>query len=215
VKAVVFDLDGTLLDTLDDLADSMNAALSVMGLPLHPTDTYRFMVGDGIETLARRVLPANRQDEESIRICVAGMGEAYEQRWHAKSSPYPGIAQLLDTLTATGIVMTVFSNKPHKFTVKVIDALLPQWRFALVIGAKAGVPKKPDPFGALEIAQHLRIPPREFLYVGDTDTDMRTAVAAGMYPVGALWGFRSAEELETAGAKTLISHPMDLMKLIV
>lgn len=210
----MFDLDGTLLDTIDDLADSMNVSLSSMGLPTYPVDRYKVMVGDGIKILAQRALPTERQDEASIARCMAGMRDAYEQRWHAKSRPYDGIPELLNALTDLGFPCVVLSNKPHDFTEKVIATLLPAWRFACVLGARPGVPTKPDPSGALEIASQLGVAPERFLYLGDTNTDMQTAVAAGMYPVGVLWGFRSAEELTVAGARTLIARPMELMRMI-
>ena len=213
-QAVLFDLDGTLLDTIDDLADAMNTSLAAMGLPQHGVDRYKVMVGDGMEILARRVLPADRLDEASVARCMAGMREAYEQRWHANSRPYDGIPELLDALTDLKLPCVVLSNKPHDFTEKVVATLLPDWRFACVLGARPGVPIKPDPSGALEIASQLGLTPERFLYLGDTNTDMQTAVAAGMYPVGVLWGFRSAEELTAAGARTLISHPMELMGMI-
>ena len=192
----------------------MNVSLSSMGLPTYPVDRYKVMVGDGIKILAQRALPTERQDEASIARCMAGMRDAYEQRWHAKSRPYDGIPELLNALTDLGFPCVVLSNKPHDFTEKVIATLLPAWRFACVLGARPGVPTKPDPSGALEIASQLGVAPERFLYLGDTNTDMQTAVAAGMYPVGVLWGFRSAEELTVAGARTLIARPMELMRMI-
>lgn len=212
--AVLFDLDGTLLDTLADLADSMNAVLERHGFPAHDTDAYRYFVGHGIEMLVRRAIPQNRQDETVIAQCAAAMREEYAKRWAVKTRPYDGIPALLDELTTRGIVMTVLSNKPHEVTQKIVAALLPAWQFACVVGAKEDTPAKPNPAGALAIATMLNIPPDQFLYVGDTNTDMQTAVAAGMYPVGALWGFRTAEELMIHGAQTLIRHPMELMELI-
>ncbi|MEE2709562.1 MAG: HAD family hydrolase [Gemmatimonadota bacterium] len=212
-SAVLFDLDGTLLDTIPELAASMNAVLTHLGLPAHNVEAYKYHVGDGIETLARRVLPAYRRDETTIRQCVAGMRDEYESRW-AVSRAYDGISDLLNVLAGRGVTMVVLSNKPDDFTKKVIGALLPDYHFERIVGATSAIPEKPDPTGALKIASELHIAPRSFLYVGDTDTDMKTAVAAGMYPVGALWGFRTADELASNGAKTLIAHPMDLIQLL-
>jgi phosphoglycolate phosphatase len=192
----------------------MNSVLEGMGFPQHPLAAYRYFVGDGVEMLAQRVLPADSRDDAAIARCVQGMREAYERRWAAKSRPYEGMPELLDALTRRGVIMAVLSNKPHAFTEKVVATLLPRWRFARVLGARPGVPKKPDPAAALEIARQLDVPPGRFLYLGDTNTDVRTAIAAGMYPVGALWGFRTAEELTAAGARTLIRHPMELMALL-
>ena len=213
-KAVLFDLDGTLLDTIDDLADAMNSVLTDMNLPTYPVAEYNFLVGDGIRVLAERVLPAARQDEETIARCVDGMRAAYERRWANKSKPYDGVPALLDALTERGLTLVVLSNKPDEFTKKVVARLLSGWHFEEVVGARPEVPIKPDPAGAIEITQILDIPPDQFLYLGDTNTDMKTAVAAGMYPVGALWGFRPAEELTAAGARTLIKHPMELEQIV-
>jgi phosphoglycolate phosphatase len=214
MKAVLFDLDGTLLDTIEDLADSMNAVLRGLGLPEHGVAAYNRFVGDGVENLVRRALPADRTGEEDVRRGVAAMREEYGNRWDAKSRAYAGIPELLDGLEAREVPLTVLSNKPDGLTVLCVEKLLPRWRFAAVRGAREGVPKKPDPTAALEIAAELAVAPADFLYVGDTDTDMRTAVAAGMRPVGALWGFRDAEELIACGAETLIARPPDLLDLL-
>jgi phosphoglycolate phosphatase len=213
-EAILFDLDGTLLDTLDDLADSMNAALRRLGYPEHAVAEYRYFVGDGVETLARRVLPEDRRDTDTVLSCSSAMREEYAKRWAEKSRPYDGVPDLLNALVECGMIMTVLSNKPHEFTEKVVATLLSGWRFDRVIGARPGVPKKPDPTAALEMAASLGIAPERFIYLGDTNTDMKTAVAAGMYPVGALWGFRTAEELTASGARLLIRRPMDALKAL-
>jgi len=214
MRAVMFDLDGTLLDTIEDLADSMNAVLAGLGVPGHRVDAYKRFVGDGVEMLVRRALPADRADDETIAACATRMKEEYRERWHVKTRPYPGVPETLDGLAEKRVAATVLSNKPEDFTVKCVERFLPGWSFAVVRGAREGVPRKPDPAAAVEIAAGLLIPPAEILYVGDTDTDMRTAVAAGMRPVGALWGFRDADELRASGAATLISSPPDLLELL-
>jgi phosphoglycolate phosphatase len=213
-NAVLFDLDGTLLDTLEDLADSMNNVLNRFGFPGHAVEAYKYFVGDGMENLARRALPENHRDEATVARCVAAMREEYGTRWAEKTHPYQGIPELLDALTARGIKMAVLSNKPDDFTKVIVTRLLPHWRFELVVGARPSMPKKPDPAAAVELAERLGIPPRGFLYLGDTNTDMQTAGAAGMYPVGVLWGFRTADELTASGAKVLIEHPTDLLELL-
>ena len=139
--------------------------------------------------------------------------QEYARRWADKSRPYPGVPDLLDRLTARGIPMAVLSNKLDEFTRLCVTRLLSKWQFAAVQGATPELPKKPEPAGALAIAAKLAIAPAEFLYLGDTNTDMRTAVAAGMYPVGALWGFRTAEELRDAGAAVLARAPADVLPL--
>lgn len=214
IRAVVFDLDGTLLDTLDDIADSMNAVLSAQGFPVHPADSYRKFVGDGIEMLARRALPEGVADA----VLVAGMREMmrdeYERRWAEKTRPYPGIEGLLDGLTARKTIMSVLSNKPDEFTKKLCDHFFRKWRFTIVIGESPALPRKPDPAAALHIARIIECHPSEILYLGDSGTDMKTASAAGMYPAGALWGFRGAEELLENGARVLVQKPDDLLNII-
>ena len=211
IKAVLFDLDGTLLDTLTDLAESMNAVLARLGLPGHPRDAYRYFVGEGVEVLARRALPEESRRQEMIRRCADEMRIEYQGRWAETSRPYPGIPELLDSLASLGLSLTILSNKPDDFTRLAVNRFLPGWPWQEVRGERAGTPRKPDPSGALVIAGKLGLAPGQFLYLGDTNIDMRTAITAGMYPVGVLWGFRTRTELEEAGAKTLLHHPLDLL----
>lgn len=213
-KAVLFDLDGTLVDSLEDLADSMNTVLARAGFPLHDVERYKYFVGEGVEKLVYRALPEDRRNDEVLTRCVAAMREEYGKRWDQKTRPYEGIPELLDVLIARGVKLAVLSNKPDDFTKKIVRKLLPNRPFDPVFGARPSVPKKPDPVAAIEIAEYLSISPKEFLYLGDTKTDMETAVGAGMYPVGALWGFRAKEELLEGGAKTVIDHPPDLTELL-
>ena len=213
-KAVLFDVDGTLLDSIEDLTHSMNTVLDRFGFPLHSVESYKYFVGEGIETLVYRALPENRRDEEIHRKCVVAMREEYGKRWAEKTRPYEGVPELLDALTRQGVKMTILSNKPDDFTKLIVRRLLPHWRFDPVLGARPSVPKKPDPTGALEIARHVGMSPDQFLYLGDSKTDIQTARAAGMYPVGALWGFRTREELIENGAVVVICKPTDLLELL-
>ncbi|HYF49788.1 MAG TPA: HAD family hydrolase [Planctomycetota bacterium] len=213
-RCVIFDLDGTLLDTLEDIGDSMNTALAEFNVPPYEIDRYRYFVGDGMEVLARRVLPKELCTEDNVSRCVTLMRREYAKRWANKTRPYAGIAELLNGLTSRRVACGVLSNKPHDFTCSIIQQILPEWRFDPLLGARPGVPKKPDPAAALEIIALKKLRPEEFLYVGDTAVDMQTAIAAGMFPVGALWGFRTAEELKDAGARVLLQHPVDLLKLL-
>ena len=213
-KCVLFDLDGTLVDSLVDLADSMNRVLNRQGLASHPTQAYRYFVGDGIIKLAQRALPAEARQEEIIEDCARKMRQEYALHWADTTRPYPGIAELLDTLAGRGIQMAILSNKPDALTQEVVRTLLPQWDFAAVAGAKETFPRKPDPAGALRIASLLQREPADFLYLGDTNTDMQTARAARMFAIGALWGFRTAEELKEHGAQALISVPSELCPLL-
>ena len=213
-EAVLFDLDGTLLDTLRDLAEAMNAVLADHRFPEHPVAAYRLFVGDGMEELVRRVLPRERRDPETVAACLSAMRREYGKRWMKNSRPFDGVPELLDALVERGMRLSVLSNKPDDFTKTMVAALVPRWRFAPVLGVRPGGPRKPDPAGALAIARALAVPPDHFLYLGDTGIDMRTATAAGMYPVGALWGFRTAEELKSGGAKTLIGKPEELLAIL-
>jgi phosphoglycolate phosphatase len=211
VKAILFDLDGTLLDTIADIADSMNRVLDRLGFPEHDLEAYKIFVGEGVETLIRRVLPPGIEDETLVARCLAAMREEYSRRWNNKTRPYPDIPALLDALQGKGIPMAILSNKLHEFTQMMVADLLARWTFGVVLGARDIVPKKPDPFAALEIAEYLKLPPEKFLYLGDTGTDMKTAVNAGMFPVGALWGFRTAQELTTSGARALVGKPLEVL----
>jgi len=214
VKAVLFDLDGTLLNTLDDLADSCNIVLQEMGLPTHATDAYRYFVGDGVEILARRVLPEGRRSDGDVAAFVPRMRTVYAARETLKTRPYPGVPEMLDELTRRGLPLAVLSNKPDEATRSVVGKLLGIEHFALIRGALPGVPKKPDPAAAIGIATELGIPPASFLYLGDTGTDMRTATGAGMYPVGALWGFRDRRELVDGGAAVVIEAPRGVVGVL-
>ncbi len=213
-RAVLFDLDGTLLDTLKDIADSANRVLAWAGFPQHPVDAYRYFVGDGMENLARRVLPADRRDPQTVARTWAAIDAEYTRHQADATRPYPGIPDLLTRLTERGLKMAVLSNKPDHSVQSTVATMLGEWHFDVVLGARPAVPIKPEPVGALDVAARLAIPPAEFLYLGDTGTDMKTAVAAGMYPVGALWGFRTADELLASCAKTLAKYPTDLLKLL-
>ena len=211
-KAVIFDLDGTLLDTLDDLADSMNIVLGRLGFPSHERAEYKIFVGDGMRKLVIRALPA-QQDPGTGNLIDKALGmmkKEYNRRCFLKTRPYEGMAGTLKKLYSGGIKLAILSNKPEAFTRKTVRRLLPRNYFSIVTGQKEGFPLKPDPAGALEISSRLIIPPREILYLGDTSTDIITAKAAGMLPAGALWGFRTREELAGSGAAVLFQSPMEL-----
>jgi len=214
LHAVVFDLDGTLLDSLEDLADAMNCVLAEAGYPLHPLEAYRYFVGDGIEALVRRAVPEAERDHDALPPLIDAMRDEYARRSANKTRPYPGIPELLDALQTRSVPFAILSNKPHAATLDLVDRLLGRWRFAAVLGARDTVPKKPHPAGALEIAENLRLAPAAFAYVGDTPVDMGTARAAGMFAAGVLWGFRSEAELREAGAQALLTEPADLLTLL-
>jgi phosphoglycolate phosphatase len=209
--AVLFDLDGTLLDTLEDLAGATNRALRRLGLPTHEVSAFRTFVGEGVEMLAARVLPEESQTPADVARTVALIREEYGHSWAVATRPYPGISELLTELERRRLPMAVLSNKPDDFTQAIVAKLLSAWRFAAVQGALPGVAKKPDPTSALAVARALGKPPSRIAFVGDTKIDVQTARAAGMTPFGALWGFRTAEELREAGAAVLLATPLELL----
>jgi phosphoglycolate phosphatase len=214
-KAVIFDLDGTLLNTLDDIANSVNIALTKMGFPVHEIEEYKPFIGAGREALGVRSLPEQFQNNpEIIKQVLFYINEEYMNHWSDNTRPYPGVPEMLDTLIAGDIKIAILSNKPQDLTDITVGKLLSKWHFEIVSGVRPEIPKKPDPIGALQISRHLSIPPSQFVFLGDSEIDLETANRAGMYAVGALWGFRSQEELLNSGAKTLISHPSELIRLI-
>lgn len=213
-RAVLFDLDGTLLDTLEDIADSVNRVLRHSGFPEHALEKYKYFVGDGMDILVRRALPGEGLDEATVAGCIEAVREEYARHWTDKTRIYEGVPEMLDWLLSRGFQLSILSNKPDEFTRVTVEKFLCRWPFHPVLGARPSVPKKPDSAAAFEVAKITGITPEEFVYLGDTDTDMKTAVSAGMFPVGVLWGFRPAEELFEAGAQIVLSRPMELRDLL-
>lgn len=212
-QAAIFDLDGTLLNTIDDLADSLNEVLKAEGLPTHAPDDYRLMVGNGLETLVVRALPEGLRIPAHVRPILQRFVETYRNRQIAKTRPYPGIEAMLERLSAQGFRLAVLSNKAQANTRAVVEHFFPG-RFEMVLGMRPEVPPKPDPAGALEIVRGFGLEPQSFFYLGDSGVDMKTALAAGLFPVGVTWGFRSEDELTSAGAGCLISRPEDLFEIL-
>jgi phosphoglycolate phosphatase len=213
-RAVLFDLDGTLLNTLDDLAAATNSALAALGLPGHPVEAYKQFVGDGIEQMVRRAIGVECRDESLLARGIELTRREYTRCWAEKTQPYSGIPDLLDELGRRGIPLAVLSNKPQEFTHRCVARLLSRWHFQVIQGAAAELPRKPHPGGALAVAARLSVAPSKILYLGDTNTDMQTATAAGMFAVGALWGFRTANELLAAGAAVLVTTPLDVLRWV-
>jgi phosphoglycolate phosphatase len=211
LAGVLFDLDGTLLDTLQDLADSTNRCLAGLGLPGHPVEAYRYFVGDGLRNLALRVLPAQRRDPATVQALQERFNSDYREHWADRTRPYEGVTGLLEGLSARGRPMAVLSNKPHAFTVEMVRHFFGSWSFTAVLGARDSRPRKPDPASALEAGAAMGLAPAQVLYAGDTRTDMETARNAGMFAVGVLWGFRPRAELEQSGAQALVTRPEELL----
>jgi len=214
VRAVLFDLDGTLLDTLADIAAALNSVLTGMGLPPHSCQDVSRFVGEGVTRLVWRSLPEGCREPERVEEAVARMRVVYGERLCVETRPYDGIPDLLDELQARAIPAAILSNKPHALTVRLVREALGRWNFAVVRGENPPVPRKPDPTSARSIATRLDVESADILYVGDTPTDVQTARAAGMHPVGVAWGFRRAEVLREAGAAVVLSHPLDLLPLL-
>ncbi len=213
-EAIIFDLDGTLLDTLADIGIAANGALVRCGCPPHGLDAYRYLVGEGVATLFERALPPDRVDPQTVQQCIAAFREEYARQWNIQTRLYPGIGELLDGLSRRALPLGVLSNKPDEFTQRCVQHYLSRWKFGAVFGQREGVPRKPDPAAAKEIVALLHATPQQCIYVGDTAVDMHTARHAGMLPVGVLWGFRPRTELENAGAHHLIEHPLQLLSLL-
>lgn len=211
IKGVVFDLDGTLANSIEDIADSMNIVLSEKEFPTHDYDTYKTFVGRGLKALVENALPDSGINEATLEACFNRMISVYDENCLAKTCLYPGIAELLTELQKRNIKIAVFSNKANELTQKVVKVLLADWPLEMVIGAGGDIPRKPDPTGALLISEKMGIAPEELMYVGDSGVDMQTAGNSGMYAAGVLWGFRSMEELLENGAEVLVENPMGLL----
>ncbi len=214
LKACIFDLDGTLLDTLGDIAAAMNRALALYGYPVVPTSRYKTMVGRGLDLLIERILSGRERKADIIRKLRQEFGKQYLLHLTDTTVPYPGIPELLGQLTARELPLAVLSNKPHEMMTKIVSRLLSSWSFRVILGAGRQFPLKPDPAAALYIARKFTIDPAEILFVGDSEADIKTAENAGMYAVGVTWGFRTEKELKQAGARHLISHPRELLGLL-
>jgi phosphoglycolate phosphatase len=212
--AVIFDMDGTLLDTLDDLAASANRVLAARGFPTHPHDAYRWFIGDGSALLMTRALPPAQRTPQSIQSCLEALLDDYNQNWHRATRPYDGIVALLDALKRRSMAMSVVTNKPHRFTGQMIEHYFKGVPFRRVLGQQEGIAKKPDPGQATAAAQAMGAAPAACLFLGDSAVDMETARRAGMAAVGAGWGFRPVQELREAGALQVIAHPLDLLPLL-
>jgi phosphoglycolate phosphatase len=208
LRAVVFDLDGTLVDSLGDIADAMNHALAHHGLPTHPEADYLRFVGEGVKALVRQAVPTGREDlHEPV---LATYRAHYDAHLFDRTVPYPGIPGVLGALAEVGVRMAVLSNKSDGFVKRLVAKLLPGVPFVAVYGERPGVPRKPDPTAALGLAAALGVRPAACGFVGDTAVDMDTARAAGMYGVGVTWGFRS-HELQAHGARAVARTAEELL----
>ena len=212
-EAVIFDLDGTLIDSLDDLADSANEMLESYGYPIHAVEKYRIMVGNGSKKLMQRCLPEGLDDQQ-IESALAKYKNIYERRFLEKTRSYEGILTLLHELKIKNIPLAVCTNKHSEAAHTLVEVLFEENTFIEVVGDTNGMLKKPDPANVLAIAKRMGICPERVAYLGDSMVDMQTAVNAHMLPVGVLWGFREEKELLDNGAKVILHHPAELFEKV-
>lgn len=213
MKLIAFDLDGTVADTLADLAASMNAALAMSGLPGYPKDAYRHFVGNGVDNLVRTAVAGAFTPALAARV-KADFGAYYAEHTMDYTTDYPGIAGLLDRLSADGVMTAVISNKPDAYVPGILHALYPGHRFTYLSGQREGIPRKPAPDALLLLMERLNVGRDQTLYVGDSDVDVAFAHAAGVKVCGVSWGFRGADELRAAGADYLADTVEELTQRI-
>lgn len=211
-KTVIFDLDGTLLDSIEDIASSMNKVLESLQLPTHKIEDYKHFVGGGVDILVENAL--SNQSKEIKYEVIKRFKIEYDGKLHSKTLPYDGIYELLDELKKLDINLAVLSNKPHEFTVSYVNHFFKNYNFKEIHGQKKDVPKKPDPKAALDIVKCLDSSCENTYFIGDTKIDMQTAKSANMTAIGVLWGFRDEKELRDFGADFIVSNPLEILKII-
>jgi phosphoglycolate phosphatase len=208
-KLCVFDLDGTLVDSLHDIAEALNHCLALLGLPTHPVDRYRYMVGEGVPKLCQRALG---DSHPHLVERLAELARAH-YRAHAleRTKPFAGVPESVAALKARGVKLAVLSNKPHELTLRVVDAFWPANTFDAKFGYLEEDLRKPSPAYLLRICTELSVAPQDTWVIGDTPTDVATALAGGAWAVGVTWGFRTRDDLTDAGAHRLVDHPRELL----
>lgn len=211
-KTVIFDLDGTLLDSIEDIASSMNKVLESLQLPTHKIEDYKHFVGGGVDILVENAL--NNQSKEIKDEVIKRFKIEYDGKLHSKTLPYDGIYELLDELKKLDINLAVLSNKPHEFTVSYVNHFFKNYNFKEIHGQKKDVPKKPDPKAALDIVKCLDSSCENTYFIGDTKIDMQTAKSANMTAIGVLWGFRDEKELRENGADFIVKEPLEIINII-
>lgn len=210
---LIFDLDGTLVDSLPGIAASLNHSLASAGFPVHLENRVRDFIGDGSFELARRALPAGETDA-TIRRIEQGFKSHYATNWPDGTRPYAGISDLLGSLRDSGSRIAVLSNKPHDFTVEIVRRFFPDVAFDEILGQREATPRKPDPTAALNIADLWNTPASQCVFIGDSTVDLETATRAGMLFVGVGWGYHDSSVLKAAGAGKLAESPADLARFL-
>lgn len=214
MKAFIFDLDGTLINSLADIAEAVNRALDERGFPRHDPRVFPQFIGEGVHKLVERAVPPEALPAIDIPSMIADYQRHYAGTWRDKTRPYEGIPEVIGALRARGMRTAVLSNKPDHFTRLCCGHFFAEGSFDAVRGASDGVPRKPHPRAGIELAEELGVSPDDCVYVGDSGLDMEFAVNAGMFPLGVLWGFRGEAELREGGAGRLVARPADILSLL-
>ncbi len=214
IKAVLFDLDGTLANSLFDLAFATNRALKMHGFQEHPVDSYKYFVGDGIPKMIERALPENARDAAILEKVKKDFTDYYKDHHSDRTKTYDGVPELLKKLKEMGLILAVVTNKAEPLARQLVSGLLGEKTFDAVNGQREGIPNKPDPTLALLTMEELCVKPNECVFIGDSGMDVLTGVNSGAYPVGELWGYRGEAELKANGAKVIINEPMELISVI-
>ncbi|QOG02796.1 HAD family hydrolase [Flavobacterium sp. MDT1-60] len=212
-KGIIFDLDGTLVNSLEDISDAMNTVLTDLNYPTHTYEAYQYFIGSGLRNLVSKALPASNNSENEIEVCFQNMITEYRKICTLKTKPYAGIVELLDDLVSRDIKLAVFSNKADELTKKIASEIFPDY-FNTAVGLSTEALKKPNPFEAIEISKNWNLKTEEIIFIGDSDIDMLTATNANMFPLGVSWGYRTEEELIASGAKLVINNPADLIEIL-
>lgn len=212
-KGIIFDLDGTLVNSLEDISDAMNTVLTNLNYPTHTYDAYQYFIGSGLRNLVSKALPASNNTEDQIETCFDCMITEYREICTLKTKPYKGIIELLDNLASKNIKLAVFSNKADELTKKIAAEIFPDY-FDAAVGLSTEELKKPNPFEAIAISKNWNLTTEEILFVGDSDIDMQTANNANMFAVGVSWGYRTEQELKNSGAKLVINNPTELIEIV-
>lgn len=213
IKAVLFDLDGTLANSLLDLANATNYAIGKFGFLPQDTESYKYFAGDGMPKMIERALPQSDSDAATVAKIMPVFLKYYGEHFCDNTAAYPGMIELIDALKSRGILAAVVTNKVQEMAEKVVNKLYGA-RFDLILGKREGIPAKPDPTAALIAMKELGVTPDSCVFVGDSKMDVMTGVNSGAYPVGVLWGFRQADELISGGAKKIITRPEELLAII-
>ncbi len=213
-KAVFFDLDGTLANSILDLAFSVNLVLERNGYPTHPVKAFNYFVGDGIPKMIERALPEDKRDSETLLKIKNEFLEYYSEHYADKTVAYPGLCDVVATLKSKGFKLAVVTNKAQEVAEKLVKKLYGD-TFDFILGARPDIPAKPDPTGVFMVMEELGVTPTETAFVGDSSMDVMAGVNAGAYPIGVLWGYREKQELEKGGAKAFASDWEELLNIIV